>query len=122
MSVTHSRGVSMTGYKAAIDVDAALQKPLGEISAAQFLQVLAHPKIGGSKFGILADKKKYELWVEEGEIFKVPVGEIIQRLRGEKKKVELEVPYLGRVGDPAPYDHASLAEEVATRILDRLGP
>ena len=110
----------MTGYKAAIDVDAALQKPLGEISAAEFLQVLAHPTIGGGKFGILADKKKYELWVEEGAIFKVPVGEILQRLRGEKKKVELEIVDGRFGGDPGP-ERAGLAEAVAARVLEGLG-
>lgn len=110
----------MTGYKAAIDVDAALQKPLGEISAAQFLQVLAHPKVGGAKFGVFADKKKYELWVDEKDIFTTPVGDIIQRLRGEKKKVELEIPNHVPIGDPA-IDRAALVEELATRLAERLG-
>jgi hypothetical protein len=51
---------------------------LGEIRAAQFLQVLAHPRAGGATLGILADKKKYELRVEEGQVAKTPVAEILR--------------------------------------------
>jgi hypothetical protein len=39
-------------FKAAIHSDAALERPLGEISAAQFLQVLTHPTDCGSTLGI----------------------------------------------------------------------
>jgi hypothetical protein len=77
---------------AAIDIDEIADRPLGEISAVEFLQVLSHPKLSTTQRVILADKKKYELWVEEGPVLKVPIGEIIAKLRGEKKKLELEVP------------------------------
>lgn len=109
--------------KAAIDVEAALERPLGEISAAQFLQVLAHPKVSSASLGILADKKKYELWVEEGVIAKIPVGDIIRRVRAEKKKYELEpFPDFGRYVFPErAFDYGRLVEDIAARVGERLG-
>ena len=77
---------------AAIDLDEIADRSLGDLSAVEFLQVLSHPKLTTTQRLTLADKKKYELWVEEGPILKVPIGEILAKLRGEKKKLELEVP------------------------------
>ena len=112
--------------KAALDIDALMDRPLGELSASEFLQVLRHPKLGFSGAAILADKKKYELWVEEDPILKIPIGEIIERIRGEKKKVEYEIPdiigprinpgdVLGRI------DYGRLVEDVAEEVARRLG-
>ena len=91
----------MEGRHAAIDPDEVLDKPLAEITGAQLIQVLGHPDfLVGGIHHILPDKKKYELWVDEGPILhEVPLGELIKKIRGEKKKRELEVPWLDR-GDP----------------------
>ena len=78
--------------RASIDPDQLMTRPLGEITAAEFLEVLAHPKVRHPALAILPDKKKYELWVEEGPIGKISIGDFIDKLKGEKKKVELEVP------------------------------
>jgi hypothetical protein len=87
------RRVNMhTERYAAIDLDEIADRSLGDLSAVEFLQVLSHPKLTTTQRLTLADKKKYELWVEEGPILKVPIGEILAKLRGEKKKLELEVP------------------------------
>jgi|SRR4030095_11823904 hypothetical protein len=58
----------MTEHRAAMDTD-LLKRSLGEISA---------------------DKKKYELWADEGGLPKIPIGVPIERMRREKKKLELE--------------------------------
>jgi hypothetical protein len=109
---------------AAIDLDEVIGRPLGELSAIEFLQVLSHPKMGFSEVSILADKKKYELWVEEGPIAKLPIGEILAKLRGEKKKVEYELPPWIRHFEEdglRQLDYARLAEEVAERVTAQLG-
>jgi hypothetical protein len=43
-----------------------------------------------TRFGpIISDKKKYELWVEE-DLGGIKVGDFLQKIRAEKKKLELE--------------------------------
>ena len=39
---------------------------------------------------LLPDKKKYELWVDEAVIDKINVADLLEKIRGEKKKLELE--------------------------------
>ena len=104
--------------KAAITPDELLDRPLGDLSAAQFLQVLNHPKVTRAQFEILADKKKYELWVDEDPILKVNVGELLEKIKGEKKKVEKEIPdIVGPVINP---ERAQLVEEIATLVEQRM--
>jgi len=67
-----------------------LNRPLGDLNAAEFLQALGTLRVAPQSLAILADKKKYELWIDEGTLPKVPVGELLDKLRGEKKKLELE--------------------------------
>ena len=74
---------------AAISPD-VLNRPLGELNAAEFLQALGTMRVPSQHLAILADKKKYELWIDEGNLPKIVVGELIEKLRGEKKKLELE--------------------------------
>jgi hypothetical protein len=106
--------------KAAITPDELLDRPLGDLSAAQFLQVLNHPKVSRADFQILADKKKYELWVEEDPILKINVGELLEKIKGEKKKVEKEIPdIIGPVVNP-PFERAELVEEIATLVELRM--
>ena len=106
--------------KAAIPPDDLLNRPLGELSAVEFLQVLHHPAVGKANIAILADKKKYELWVDEGPILKINLRDVIELIKTEKKKIELEVPdRIGPVVNP-PIDRAQLVEEVATLVEQRL--
>jgi hypothetical protein len=106
----------------AIDIDEVMDRPLGDLSAVEFMQVLSHPKLEFSGRLILADKKKYELWIEEGPIIKLPIGEIIGKLRGEKKKVEYEVPPWFRHFEDgfAQGDYSRLVEEVAERVSQQM--
>ena len=77
------------GMRPAIDRE-VLDRPLGEINAAEFLGVLHQAQLSADVMALLPDKKKYELWVDEGGTAKIPVGVLFERLRREKKKVELE--------------------------------
>lgn len=99
--------------KAAIPED-LLDKPLADISAAELVKALSisrEPHLGH----ILADKKKYELWVEENPVERIPLRELLDKLRGEKKKVELELPFdIGQVINPPVLDR--LADAVAKRL------
>ena len=115
----------MDERRAAIDLDGMMDRPLGELSAADFMQVLAHPRVVAHA-SILADKKKYELWVEEGVITKIPLGEVLKKIRVEKKKAELEIPdrWRWRVNpaDAIRPEYSQLVEDVARLVEERLGP
>lgn len=110
--------------RAAVDVDAVLKRSLNDLSAADFIRVLGHRDFSGIGV-IIADKKKYELWIDEGPVFDVPLGEILDKIRGEKKKVELEIPDIyGPIVNPAlvrQLDYARLAQEVVA-IAERRRP
>jgi hypothetical protein len=106
--------------KAAIRPDKdLLNKPVQELSAVQLIEALnasRSPAAGA----ILADKKKYELWIEENPIPRITVAELIERLKGEKKKVELEIPPGFReVVNPPDFEH--LVERVAEKVMEKLG-
>lgn len=119
----------MSPKQAAIPAD-VLERRLDELSAADFLTALGEAKLGQPELGILADKKKYELWVEETPIQKIPLKDLIERLRGEKKKLELEKParweYLKRAVeleiDPREvFRDPAVIEEIATQVAAKLG-
>lgn len=105
-----------TKKKAAIPKD-VLDKPLGQISAAELIETLSasrEPQLGR----ILVDKKKYELWVEENPLPRVSLRELLEKLRGEKKKVELEFLHdFNEVVNPPVLDR--LADAVAARLQNR---
>jgi len=106
--------------KAAITPDELLDRPLGDLSAVQLLQVLNHSSVSRAQVQLFADKKKYELWVEEDPILKVNVRELLETIKGEKKKVEREVPdIIGPVVNPE-FDRAQLVEEIATLVEQRM--
>ena len=106
---------------AAIPPDELLDRPLGDLSAAEFLKVLHHPAVGRANLHVLADKKKYELWVDEDPILKLDVRQLLDRIRGEKKKVEREIPdIIGPVVNPVDIDRARLVEEIAVLVEQRL--
>ena len=114
--------------RTAIPPDETLQKPLGELTAAEFLTALSHPSVDKRALAILPDKKKYELWVEEDGIPKISVLDLLDRLKGEKKKLELEKFYIEDIKmvrenvidpieilrDPVVIDR--IAEQVAQRL------
>jgi hypothetical protein len=118
---------------AAISKD-VLDRPLGELNAAEFLQALGTLRVPPQSLAILADKKKYELWIDEGTLPKVPVGELLEKLRGEKKKLELEkrliiedLPkrYTEFEFDPTrgidPVIREELVTEIVNEVVNRLG-
>ena len=82
-----------TEKRASIDLDAIGQKKLSEISAADFITAL---NAGGislqAHHRIWPEKKKVELWVEPENLGGVSVGDLLNVVRAEKKKVELEKP------------------------------
>jgi hypothetical protein len=86
----------MSELRSAIPPDELLDRPLGELSAADFLAALSHPKLDQRIVSFLPEKKKYELWIEEGWLPRLNIRELLDRLRGEKKKLELE---------KSPYEH-----------------
>ncbi len=122
----------MAAKKAAIDPD-LLDRPLGQIDAAAFVGALREARLEPAEMAVLADKKKYELWTDETPVAKISIGELIERIRGEKKKlelekrrwemskreVELEIGPTTVLGDPAVRD--ALVDEIATEVVRRMG-
>jgi len=105
------------GHRAAIDLDEVGEKRLGDLTAAEFIQILNHKDLAPLR-GVIADKKKYELWIEEN-LPRITLGDLLERVRGEKKKLELEVP--PEVGDAL--QRKSLREfnpELYDLIVERL--
>jgi hypothetical protein len=80
----------MSDFNASIAPDDLLERPLDELSAIDLLRLLGSGSVAGVR-NQLADKKKYELWVDETSIGRLPVGSILDRVRTEKKKLELEI-------------------------------
>src|SRR5262245_16087572 len=81
----------MAQQKAAIPADETLSRSLSDMSAAEFVQLLGRTDIVDRRaIAMLPDKKKYELWVDEEVVLKKPVGDLLDLLKGEKKKLELE--------------------------------
>lgn len=117
----------------AVDGD-MLDRPLGEISAAQFLDVLQHVRLSPDVMALLPDKKKYELWVDEGGVAKIPIGVLLDKMRREKKKIELEkrllvenIPkrFVEREIDPGdfidPAAREGLVQEIVGEVMKRIG-
>ena len=109
--------------KAPIDIDDLATKELREISAADFLAALEAGGLSARDLIVWPEKKKVELWVEPENFGRVRVGPIIDIIRGEKKKVELEPgPWFRVAGDPSPqpsFPGAAL-ERLARTIEARL--
>lgn len=116
--------------RAAIDFEEIEDTPLQELSADRFLEALSRENLL-SYLPLWPEKKKYELYVEPENIGRIPVGRIRDILKGEKKKVEYELPW-GGLGDgrpqPMPFDPgryeglvSHLADELEGRLRSRLG-
>ena len=121
----------MSAKKAAVGDD-VLQRPLGELSAAEFIGALSEARLAAHELTVLADKKKYELWVDETPIDKISVQDLVEAVRSEKKKLELEKrPWesLKRAVefdfDPTrledPVIREELVSEIADEVVRRLG-
>jgi hypothetical protein len=115
--------------RTAIPPDENLQRPLGELTAVEFLTALDHPSVDKQSLAILPDKKKFELWVEEDGISKMTVVDLLDRLRGEKKKLELEKFRIEdvklvreNVVDPAEVlRDPAVIDQIAAQVAQRLG-
>jgi hypothetical protein len=121
----------MAAKKAAVDPE-VLGRPLGEISAAEFVGALSESRLAAHELTVLADKKKYELWVDETPIDKISVIDLLDAVRAEKKKLELEKrpwEYFKRAVefdfDPTrlrdPVIREELVSEIADEVVKRLG-
>jgi hypothetical protein len=77
---------------AAIDADGRERPTTREISAAEFLIALEQSGVGLQQLVGLPEKKKLELWVEPENVDLPSVDDLIDWIRQEKKKVELELP------------------------------
>jgi hypothetical protein len=86
--------------RAAIDDDGLEDRPLSELSAADFLTALNQRGLVGHLV-VWPEKKKVELYLEPENLSKLNLGRLVDILRGEKKKRELEPwgPWIDR-GDP----------------------
>lgn len=110
----------MDDWQAAIVPDEMLDRSLSDLSAVEFLQVLHHPHVG-RHMKLVADKKKYELWVEEGPVLKLNIRQVVEKLKTEKKKAELEIPdEIGPVIRWPEIERARLVEEVADLVAIRM--
>lgn len=76
---------------AAIDLEEIRETPLAELTADRFLAALDEEKVL-NYLPYWPEKKKYELWVEPENIGRIPFERIIDIIKAEKKKTELE-PY-----------------------------
>jgi hypothetical protein len=107
--------------KAAIDLDELGKKTLSEISAEDFLMALNAGGISLQHITVWPEKKKYELYVEPENLGKVNVGEILMRIRFEKKKVELEKnPGFEHLRDPRDWFYDDLLNRLTRDIEIRL--
>jgi hypothetical protein len=78
------------GKKAAFEELA--DRPLEEITAAEFLEALESGGLSARDLAVWPEKKKVELTVEPENFGGVKVKDLIPVLRNEKKKVERELP------------------------------
>ena len=109
--------------RAAIDTDALMKKSLNDISAADFIRILGQRELAGISV-ILADKKKLELWVDENPIFEIPIEAVLEKIKGEKKKLELELPDIyGQISNPPirqQLEYARLVQEISAIVDSKL--
>jgi hypothetical protein len=115
----------MPEKRSAIPPDELLERPIEELSAPDLLFALNHPALDQAAVRLLPDKKKYELWVDEGGVTKLTVRDLVDRLGNEKKKVELEVPMKRTPAEIDPDPRKFLIdplvlEVIATRVAERL--
>jgi hypothetical protein len=78
--------------KASINFDEVAEKQLDQISASELLAALDAGGVSARNLAVWPEKKKVELWTEPENFSKMRVIDIINIIRNEKKKVELEKP------------------------------
>jgi len=115
----------MPERRSAIPPDELLERPIEQLSAAEFISALNHPDLDQAAVRLLPDKKKYELWVEETDVTKLTTRDLVDRLRNEKKKVEIELTVKRQVeiDEPDPKSFVispDLVEAIAERVAERL--
>jgi hypothetical protein len=115
--------IMANGKTAAIVADKLLDSPLKQLTATQFIDAL-HAKDMTADLPMWSEKKKYELEIEPvlDKLRLRDFIEIIERVKGEKKKVEYEIPdwWKWRVNpDPTRDQLAQKLDEVIAK-LDRI--
>ena len=94
--VSRSKSRTTQGAKkAAIGLDKIGNKKLSEISAADFLDALNSSGVTTQALAVWPEKKKLELHFEPENTGKLVIKDLINIIRGEKKKREYELPFLG---------------------------
>jgi hypothetical protein len=90
---------------------------LGSISAADFLQALG--TAGGiGQIAVWPEKKKRELWAEPEGLSELKAVDVLNVVRGEKKKLELEThPQASSLGSA----REELLDQLANEVAGRLG-
>lgn len=119
----------MQPMNSAIPPDELLDRPVRELSATELLAALSHPAVAPDVAALLPDKKKYELWIDETGLPDYKLRDLLERLRGEKKKVELEKPPRFE-GQKMPVENVidprqvlidpAVIEQIADRVAARL--
>ena len=115
----------MPERRSAIPPDELLERPIEQLSAAEFISALNHPALDQAAVRLLPDKKKYELWVEEVDVTKLTTRDLVDRLRNEKKKVEIELTTkrVTEIDEPDPRTFLIspvVIEAIAERVAERL--
>lgn len=79
----------MTEYRSAIPPEEVVRRPLSELTALDFIAAISSSRFDQRLVGFLPEKKKIELWTDESGIGGLNLADLFDRLRGEKKKLEL---------------------------------
>lgn len=92
--------------KAAVDMDAIQDQTLDQIRASDFLAALNAGGLAAQHLAFWPEKKKLEYWTEPENLGKIRFKDIFEKIRVEKKKLELEVdpwiPKLREGWNPVP--------------------
>lgn len=96
--------------QAAIDADQLRQTPLSDLTADRFLEALTRER-AVQYLPYWPEKKKYELYVEPENLGGIRLDRLLDILRGEKKKVEYEVP---------PWFDLPFRDRLYDNLVDRL--
>ncbi len=114
---------------AAINLEEVKDTPLSEMTADTFLEALVEGR-AVQHLRFWPEKKKYELYIEPENIGRIPFDRFRDILKGEKKKVEYEIPPSGFRDwrrevdlDPRAYDRLvdRLADDIEGRLRERRG-
>ena len=91
--------------------DAGADRDISQISARDFLTILDAEGLGAASLTLLPEKKKLELYQEPEWNRAIKVRDLVRSLKGEKKKVELELPFDPNIRVNPPYFQGYAAQQ-----------